>query len=281
LDESESQLRGLCREAGMRAYVNFRMEQLWIRAVICRYERYAYRNADRVLVNYRSVQGLVCNRFGQDVKCQIIPYSIEQEFLDNPRPAAIKLERERPVPLIVSVARHDPRKGVDSLLRALHVLKQSGVSFSAKLIGGGVLFNAHRRLLHSLQLSDRVELLGYVASIDPYLARADVFVLPSREEQSGSLALIEALRAGVACVASACDGIPEDVRHAVDAWLTTPGDPKSLAAGINALISNPNLRASLARSGRQVFEEKFSGIAFAASLDRVYRDVLSATTKQS
>ena len=79
-------------------------------------------------------------------------------------------------------------------------------------------------------------------NVDEFLDQADIFILPSREEQSGSLALIEAMRAGVACVASACDGIPEDVSHLSDAWLTKPGDHQSLAHGIIALLKDTFLR---------------------------------------
>jgi glycosyltransferase involved in cell wall biosynthesis len=179
-------------------------------------------------------------------------------------------------PVVVAVANHHPRKGVDVLLHALHALKQAGVLFFAQLVGSGTLLETHRRLAQSLHLSDCIQILGRVESVDEYLANADLFVLPSREEQSGSLALLEAMRAGVACVASSCDGIPEDVRHKVDAWLSTPGDPASLATGISELISNPGLRAAIARTGQRTFEEKFSSGAFTANLDRIYSDVLDA-----
>lgn len=282
LDESLSQWRGLGAESGLGAAARFALEQAWIRSVVLPYERRAYRDADRVLVNYRSVQRLIAARFGADIRCDIIPYSIEKEFDGGPLPPMAPPPMARPPgatsprpPAILSIARHDPRKGVDVLLRALGMLRQTGIAFSARLLGSGVLIERHRRLVHSLGLGDRVEILGNVPSVDPYLAEADLFVLPSREEQSGSIALLEAMRAGIAGIASGCDGIPEDVRHGEDAWLTAPGDAASLAAGIEALIADPELRRRLALAGRRTFEARFSGPAFTGSLDRLYQGLLS------
>jgi glycosyltransferase involved in cell wall biosynthesis len=276
LDESESQWRGLSDQDGLAAYRRFGLEQAWIRSVIGRYERHAYRSADRVLVNYQSVQRLIAARFGDDLPCQLIPYSIEQEFIGGwPARSAPPGQADPARPLIVCIARHDPRKGVDVLLHALHKVRQAGARFCARLIGDGILLEPHRRLATALQLDDCVEILGLVPNVDRYLAEADMFVLPSREEQSGSLALIEGLRTGVACIVSACDGIPEDVRHGRDVWLTTPGDAASLAEGIGSLIADPKLRRKLACAGRSAFETKFSADRFSNALDRVYRDALS------
>jgi glycosyltransferase involved in cell wall biosynthesis len=168
-----------------------------------------------------------------------------------------------------------PRKGIDVLLRGLQSVKASGLPFSAHIVGGGPLLEKHRTLLESLHLSDRVTIHGIVPNIDEYLGQADIFVLPSREEQSGSLAMIEAMRAGVACVASACDGIPEDVTHLSDAWLTTPGNHQSLADGIIALLKDSCLRNRIANAGRNTFKRRFSGGAFSQALDSVYRNTLS------
>ena len=273
LDESLSQWRGLLLNAGIRLHAIYAFEQAWIRAAISHYERFAYRNADRILVNYRSVERMIYSRFGSDLRCTLITYTAEKEFEPVSRVRSDVLCRNS-VPVIVSIAQHMPRKGVDVLLRALQIVKASNLSFSAHIIGGGPLFERHRNMLEALQLSDCVVVHGIVPSVDQYLDKADIFVLPSREEQSGSLALIEAMRAGVASIASGCDGIPEDVNHLFDAWLTTPGDHRSLAVAIVALLRDPSLRDKIARRGRQTFERRFSAIAFSRKLDCVYRDAL-------
>ena len=271
LDETASQWRGLRSSAGWRIHSRLAFELMWSRAMVSRYEAAGYRRARRVLVNYRSIQQMVGRRFG--VAAEIVPYTVEQEFVAT-APSSAPARGPGPA-RIVCVARHDPRKGIDVLLEALVRLKREGLGFSATLIGDGAQLTANRRLVRALGLSDRVEILGVVPCVEPYLGEADIFVLPSREEQSGSLALIEAMRVGLACVASGCDGIPEDARHLVDAWLAAPGDARSLARGLGALIADPALRVKLATGARRRFEQRFSADVMSSALDRVYREVLT------
>ena len=278
VDETESQWRGLVAEDGLRAHAKAALALAWVRAVISRYEKHSYCKADRILVNYRSVQKLINHRFGAGLQCDLVPYTVEKEF-QGPQPGMPRSRVARSeCPVIVSVARHFPRKGVDILLHALRLAKNSGCSFSAHLISGGPLLETHRRLLRRLNLSDCVAIHGVVPSVDDYLNKADIFVLPSREEQSGSLALLEAMRARIACVASACDGIPEDVSHMRDAWLTVPGNAHSLARGIVSLLNDRPLRQRLAHAGRTTFERRFSGAAFSKVLDLVYRESIEQLT---
>ena len=275
LDESESQWRGLSPADGPRAYARFALEQAWIRSVVVGYERRAYRGADLVLVNYRAVQRLIEARFGAVVRCRVVPYTIEQALMQSAEAPPRRQAGDRP-PTILCIARHDPRKGVDVLLRALAILARAGLQFRAQLVGAeGALLDAHRRLAAALGLAGLVDIPGRVPSVDAYLAEADIFVLPSREEQSGSLALIEAMQAGVACVATACDGIPEDVRDGEDALLAPPDDAPGLARQIATLVTDPARRAQLALAARRVFETRFSPQGFVAALDAVYQDALA------
>jgi glycosyltransferase involved in cell wall biosynthesis len=104
----------------------------------------------------------------------------------------------------------------------------------------------------------------------PYLRRADLFVLPSLEEGSGSVALLEALQMGTAVVASSCDGIPEDVTDGQHALLIPPGDVKALRDALARLLGDSSLRAALAARGRDLFEERFSAGRFVGALRDVY-----------
>ena len=70
---------------------------------------------------------------------------------------------------------------------------------------------------------------GYVSDVAPYLSAADIFVLPSLSECSGSVSVLEALRAGKPVIASACDGLPEDLLDGQDSLLVAPGDVGALA----------------------------------------------------
>jgi len=136
----------------------------------------------------------------------------------------------------------------------------------------------HRAL--ALVFRDRgdrvIELPGKVEDVQPYYAAADTFVLPSVAEASGSVSIIEALRAGLAVIASDCDGIPEDLEDGADALLVAPGDPAALAAALTALLTDPSRRATFARHAREVYEQNFSAEQFATALMGVYTELSAA-----
>lgn len=263
---------------GLRHRWAGRLRHLWVRAAVERWERRAYLGARRLLLNYESVRQLVQAKYGPAPACQRIPYTCEAAF---ERPAGATGERaggeagfvapgDPRLPLIVTIARHDPRKGLDVLLHALAALRQSGMALRACLVGGGPLLAEHRALAERLGLADAVALVGTVPDTWPYLAAADLFVLPSRTEQSGSLALIEALQSGTAVVASAVDGIREDLTDGEDALLVPPADVAALAGAMRRFLEDAGLRRRLARRGQETFLARFSPAAVAAALGEVY-----------
>ena len=300
--ESRAILRSLAGY-GWRTRLRCRADYLWILLAVERWERRAYCESRRVLINYESVRRLVAARYGDAACCVKLAYAAESAFLREPPAAgagapadaaapAAPLPRAEAtegaegaerragaakpgtdVPLIVAVSRHEPRKGGDVLLAALAALRQAGVPFRASLVGGGRQLAEERALVRKLGLGSQVELPGEVPDPFPYLERADVFVLPSRSEQSGSLAVLEALQAGCAVVASRVDGIPEDVADGASALLVEPGDAGALASSLARLLGDPDLRRRLAAGARRRFEERFSASAFAAALGKVYADL--------
>ena len=271
--EGRAKLRGVSRPHGRWAQMGMAAELAWIRLAVDRWERRGYAGARLILVHYDSMRRILAASYGLDRSVCRIPYASEAAFrepaprpppppgLDGPGPAA--------GPLVVAVSRHDPRKGVDVLLQALGRLKASGVAFRACLVGTGPLLAAHRRLAARLGLADRVAIEGFVPEVYPYVAHADVFTLPSLEEGSGSLALLEALQAGVPAVVSAVDGVPEDVDDE-SALLVPPGDAGALQAALARLLADPALRGRLGAAARSAFERRFSAPVFTEALARAY-----------
>jgi glycosyltransferase involved in cell wall biosynthesis len=128
-------------------------------------------------------------------------------------------------------------------------------------------------LAEQLGLGDATTIVGPVPDSYSYLAQADVFVLPSLEEGSGSISLLEALQAGVASVASNIDGIPEDVVDGETALLVPPTDAAELAGAIERLLGNPTLRREIAERGRRAFQTRFSAELFMAALRQTYAEL--------
>jgi glycosyltransferase involved in cell wall biosynthesis len=277
-EETGSKALGVSAAHGAAARVRFLAEHAWVLLALGRYEREAYEAPGRVLLNYESVRAMLGRRYRLGSRARRVPYASEVAFDrdggladDGGRPASTP-EAGLP-PHVVCVSRHEPRKGIDVLLRALAVLRDRGVPFRATVASEGPLLSAHRRLAAELGLGDSVRLPGFVPDVAALLRAADVYVLPSHREHSGSVALLEALEAGTAVVATRCDGIPEDVEDGRTGVLVPPGDPQALAAAVGTLLRDPARRAALGAAARALHEERFRPEAFAASLRREYESL--------
>jgi glycosyltransferase involved in cell wall biosynthesis len=277
--ENEGKLRGLGPQYGAWTRWRARLRLIWIRRVVDAIETRAVRGADLVLVNYDSVRQLVLAMAPAAERIRCLPYTSEsllapQARERGPDPAPILAALEpRGAPLVVAVARHDPRKGLDVLLRALAALRDAGTPLRAALVGGGVLLQAHRARVRALGLERSVAIPGFVPDPQPWLRHADLFALPSLEEGSGSLALVEALAAGVAVVTSDCDGLPEDVSDGETGLLVKPGSREDLAQALARLASDPGLRARLGRAGRARYEARFAPERFLTALAGLYAEL--------
>jgi glycosyltransferase involved in cell wall biosynthesis len=272
--EFRAKLRGTTSDHGPFRRLQAAIDLAAVKVIVERHERRAYAGSDRVLVNYESVRHLLVAKWGSGLPVSRVAYAAETAFLaGGGAGAAPPLLPPGEAPLVVAVSRQDPRKGVDVLIRALARLRALDVPFRAALLGGGPLLERHRRLCAAAGLDDRVVLPGYVPEPAAYLRRAAVFALPSLQEASGSVSLLEALQAGVAVVASAIDGIPEDVTDEQSALLVPAGDAEAVAAGLRRVLTDPFLRARLAGAGQAAFRERFSAEALTTALRRVYADL--------
>jgi len=247
----------------------------WTRLTVDPSEKRAYRESDVVLVNYDSVRDIIVRQFGGEITFGKMTYASEAAFLRSatkrgPLPEVIEDLEPKDAPLLVAVSRHDPRKGVDVLLRALAMLRGDGLRFRACLVGSGLLLDAHRGMVRELGLSTCTAVPGRVLEAYDYLEHADIFVLPSLEEGSGSVSLLESMQAGAAAVVSRVDGLPEDVIDERSALLTAPGDPTALAGALRRLLNDRDLRTRIGSEGHQLYRGRFSAAAFAADIQRVY-----------
>lgn len=275
--ETGPKLRSTVVRRSPRLLASHLVEHAWTRVVTARHERRGYLAADRVLANYRSVEALMHEHFDRRIETGIVTYAAPLAFREEAAPGAPAPALPDALaglggdgPLIVAVSRHDGRKGLDVLLRALGRLRDAGVPFRACLCGTGPLWDGHRRMVEDLRLGDRVVLPGRVPDVWPYLHHADVYVLPSLEEGSGAVAVLEALQAGVAIVASDVDGLPEDLTRDHDALLVPPGDEHALQHALAALATDPGLRERLGAAAHRTYAERFSADRVAAANAEVY-----------
>lgn len=277
--EAASKVRGMRRSLGLSQMFVLPIEYIWFMTVVGHFEKRTYRESTVVACNYESVRRMHVERWGPRTDFRNLPYASEAAFFEDvlveKRVLPGGIERLQPAasPLIVAVSRQDARKGIDILLHALARLRGRGIPFRAALVGGGLLQEPHRRLASKLGLDGSVVLEGRVPDSYAYLQHADIFVLPSIQEGSGSVSLLEALQAGTAVVASDIDGIPEDVVHEESALLFRAGDVSDLADALQRVLVDADLRARLKQKARAIFEQRFSAERLTTVLAELYEEL--------
>lgn len=148
-------------------------------------------------------------------------------------------------PCILTVARLAPVKNIANALRAL--AKLTDRPWRYVIAGSGEEEAKLKSLTIELGLAERVTFLGQVEDVTPLLAKAHVFLLPSRWEGFG-LAAVEAMNAALPIVASDVPGVREIVIPAGNPVIA-PDDVDGMAAAISALLDDPDRRARLGAAG--------------------------------
>ncbi|MFH0918995.1 MAG: glycosyltransferase [Fibrobacterota bacterium] len=162
--------------------------------------------------------------------------------------------------LIMSTGRLVPWKGFDLLIRAAAPLL---ARYEARLLIAGEAYYGERdlrpeliALAGTLGVPDRVMLPGYVEDIPSLLAAADLFVLPSENEPFGR-ALVEAMLAGLPCVAFNQGGPAEIILHNETGWLVDERSAPALQDALARLLSDAELRRVLGERAKIAAREQF------------------------
>ena len=211
------------------------------------------RAADRVIALTHGEAERLATWGIERVRVRVIPNGIDlDEFATS-----TGVRRASPHPIVLYVGRMYPeQKGLDTLIPAFAALSGTG-SAELRLIGedwGGV--GLVRRLAKAHGVVDRVRILGPLARAEVLreYAGASAFVLPSHFDSS-PFVLLEAMASGLPIVATRVGGVPEVVVEGSTALLVPPGDPASLTAALERLLSDPSLAARFAEAGHRRAEE--------------------------
>ena len=159
--------------------------------------------------------------------------------------------------LIGVASRLDPVKGVSYLVDAFAVLAPRFPKLKLVIIGTGACENEIKNQVRERRLVERTVFTGFRSDVDDCLAAFDIFALPSLAE-CHSIALLEAMRAKKAVIATDVGGNPESVRHEKEALLVPPADVCALAGAIERFVIDDALRSKLSEAAHERFLEKFT-----------------------
>lgn len=221
-------------------------------------EYFLLKSSNKIITHYQSTENILTSQFNISSKKYVrLPYYVE---LASPGWSSRAQQQPSPSqtpPLILLISRHDGRKGINFLLHAFSILNQRGVSYKAAIIGGGKLFKTHQSLVQKLKLKN-VHLLGNIQNLQPFFKKSYLFVFPSLEEGSSSLAILEAMKEGLPIVSTNVDGIPEDLTHNKSAILVPSKDPQVLADAMQKLLQDPPLAKKLGQNARKAYLKKYN-----------------------
>ncbi len=155
-------------------------------------------------------------------------------------------------PLLLTLSRLDPLKGVDQVIRAVAALPEDLRDTRLAIAGAPSLVPEHGEHLRELGrelLGERVRFLGARNDVRALLLAADALVLGSSLEGL-PLSVLEAQACGVPVVAYPTAGVPEVVTHGQTGLLARAGDHRDLAAQLALLLRDPALHERLGAGGR-------------------------------
>lgn len=179
---------------------------------------------------------------------------------------------------VVMVGRINDWKGQPVLVEALALLRDRGLVVRAEIAGdvfpGGERYE--RELLDLIGrrgLVDDVTLLGFVADIPGLLRRTGLFVQPSVRPEPFGLALVEAMAAGLACIATDAGGPRDILEHGRTGLLVPPGEARPLADAIELLLGDDELRARMGAAAREEASRRFALDVEVSAIAELYREV--------
>lgn len=175
---------------------------------------------------------------------------------------------------ISALGRLHAKKGFGVLMAALTRLISKGIDLTCTIAGDGPERASLEAAVERRQLLQRVTLPGWTDDIAGFLSRADIFALPSFQEDF-PLAVLDAMASGMPIVASAIDGPKDFLVEGATALLVPPNDPESLANALERLIDNAALRKALGCAARAEAERSYSFEAIGRRLRAALENVLA------
>ncbi|MFI5183377.1 MAG: glycosyltransferase family 4 protein [Vicinamibacteria bacterium] len=264
---------------------------VWTRAGLWRQlRRFPGLRAARELVrNYRlhwplraATHLIPCSRFEAEEMRRMgltQPLTVVPQWLDAEAMAAEPTGMpalDAPRPWILFVGQLTPRKGYDLALAALpHIVKRHPRA-SLLVVSGINTAGRERmdRLSGELGVSGHLRFLGRLednALVNLYRS-CDVYVSPTRYEGFG-LTLLEAMACGAPVVCTDVPAANEIVRDGENGLLSPPEDAEALAAAVNRVLDDTDLRELLRAGGHRTCTEDFAPEVLVARLENAYAQV--------
>ena len=196
----------------------------------------------------RLVPGVDAEAFAPAVRSQGIALRAELGLADRP--------------VVVVVSRLMPRKGQDTLIRALPQVRHQVPGAALLIVGGGPYRSRLERLVATAGLADDVVITGSVpwADLPAHYAAGDVFAMPCRTRNRGldveglGIVYLEASASGLPVIAGNSGGAPDAVKPGETGVVVDGDDVADVATQVSRVLADHTLALQMGTSGRQWIE---------------------------
>lgn len=176
-------------------------------------------------------------------------------------------------PWVLTVARLENYKGVDTALKAVAQCRRDGLEVNYLIVGTGKRRKTFQKLAEELGIADHVRFVGNVPDAElPALFNASVAYIGVSRRDDGArvegfgIALAEASASGLPVIAGQSGGLAEAVHDGETGFVVNPDDPAAVAAALQRLLADQLLARRLGQGGRKAIETYYNW-------DRVIRDL--------
>lgn len=271
------------RIAGVPHVWHFR-EIVWQSALLRRIELTMARWwSTRIIVTSRAVAGMYGDEARWPTQLVRVPNGVEVDRFSPGDGSRVREELDVAPgqPLVGIVCRLDAWKGVDDFLEAAALVAAADHEAVFAVVGGPIIGQEAyetqlRTKANELGLGRRVRFTGwtYGPAAMPDVHRAlDILVLASREAEPFGLVVLEAMASGKPVVATAHGGPLDVVEDGRTGDLVPPGDAKSMANAIVALLRDPDRRARMGALARERVLAHYTAEQYVTGIEAVYREL--------
>lgn len=202
--------------------------------------------------------------------------SIECEVLENaveiPSDKDLFKAEHNLIPNVIFLGRMHESKGLPELITACKTLKENALRFTLRAFGAGI------------EEKDFVAQMTKIFGTDFYfggvvggqnktaeLAKADIFVLPSRYGEGLPMALLEAMAHGKICIASEMASVGAVIENGVNGFLVEPRNVAQLVEKLCYAVENCRNLNDLRENARRTILENFNVRDYVGKLEKIYQ----------
>ncbi|MHA1273758.1 MAG: glycosyltransferase family 4 protein [Promethearchaeota archaeon] len=229
-----------------------------------------FKNIEKIIVTNRIMKNLLSKIHNvKNEKLKVIHLGVNTEQCNVPQTKE-ELRKKLKIPenvfIIITVSRFYPRKGFETVLKAINLIIKENPNINLKyyIIGSGEEQEKIQKLIEKLKLQKYVKMLGFIDDNlkNQYYKLSDVFVLVPEIKKDSiegfGIVYIEANFFKLPTIGTASGGVRIAVEDGKTGFLIKPGDYHELKNKILQLYNNPELRKQLGESGYKRVLEQFT-----------------------